>query len=91
MRSGNETTFCRPDPNFLSRIVLLTVCIPTTTTKVMFSRGRVSSLKYESVRFDFKAVVFILRANPGKEETTDGSDSHEFYSETVHFSGSGKS
>ena len=37
--------------------------------------GRVSNLKYESVRFDFKAVVFI-RANPGKKETTDGSGSH---------------
>ena len=37
--------------------------------------GRVSNLKYESVRIDFKAVVFI-RANPGKKETTDGSGSH---------------
>ena len=36
---------------------------------------RVSNLKYESVRFDFKAVVFI-RANPGKKETTDRSGSH---------------
>ena len=36
---------------------------------------RVSNLKYESVRIDFKAVVFI-RANPGKKETTDGSASH---------------
>ena len=36
---------------------------------------RVSNLKYESVRIDFKAVVFI-RANPGKEETTDESGSH---------------
>ena len=31
-----------------------------------------SNLKYESVRIDFKTVVFI-RANPGKKETTDGS------------------
>ena len=37
--------------------------------------GRVSNLKYESVRFDFKALVF-TRANPGKKETTDGSGSH---------------
>ena len=37
--------------------------------------NRVSNLKYESVRIDFKAVVFI-RANPGKKETTDGSASH---------------
>ena len=36
---------------------------------------RVSNLKYESVRIDFKTVVFI-RANPGKKETTDGSGSH---------------
>ena len=32
---------------------------------------RVSNLKYESLRIDFKTVVFI-RANPGKKETTDG-------------------
>ena len=37
--------------------------------------SRVSELKYESVRIDFKAVVSI-RANPGKKETTDGSGSH---------------
>ena len=36
---------------------------------------RVSNLKYESVRIDFKTVVFI-RANPGKKETTDESGSH---------------
>ena len=33
---------------------------------------RVSKLKYESVRIDFKAVIFI-RANPDKKETTDRS------------------
>ena len=37
--------------------------------------SRVSNLKYESVRIDFKAVVFI-RANPGKKETTDRSGPH---------------
>ena len=36
---------------------------------------RVSNLKYESLRIDFKTVVFI-RANPGKKETTDRSGSH---------------
>ena len=36
---------------------------------------RVSNLKYESVRIDFKAVVFIT-ANPSKKETTDRSGSH---------------
>ena len=41
----------------------------------MTSSSRVSNLKYESVRIDFKTVVFI-RANPGKKETTDGSGSH---------------
>ena len=42
-------------------------------------------LKYESVRIDFKAVVFI-RANPGKKETTDGSDSHVNFIQKLHFS-----
>jgi len=37
--------------------------------------SKVSNLKYESVRIDFKAVVCI-RANPGKKETTDRSGSH---------------
>ena len=36
---------------------------------------RISNLKYGSVRIDSKAAVFI-RANPGKKETTDGSDLH---------------
>ena len=40
----------------------------------IYSR-RVSNLKYKSMRFDFKAVVFV-RANPSKKETTDGSGSH---------------
>ena len=40
--------------------------------------ARVSNLKYESVRIDFKAVVFI-RANPGKKQTTDGSGSHVIF------------
>ena len=35
---------------------------------------RVSNLKYESVRIDFKAVVFI-RTNLGKKETADRSGS----------------
>ena len=39
---------------------------------------RVSNLKYESLRIDFKTVVFI-RANPGKKETTDGSGSHVIF------------
>ena len=52
----------------------------SVTSRVSFPpRGvalaRVSNLKYESVRIDFKTVVFI-RANPGKKETTDGSGSH---------------
>ena len=34
-----------------------------------------TNLKYESVRIEFKTVVFI-RANPGKKEITDGSGSH---------------
>ena len=42
---------------------------------IRYTSGRVSNLKYESVRIDFKTVVFI-RANPGKKETTDGSGSH---------------
>ena len=37
--------------------------------------GRVSNLKYESVRTDFKAVV-LIKANPGKKETTDGLGLH---------------
>ena len=37
--------------------------------------GRVSNLKYESLRIDSKTVVF-KRANPGKKKTTDGSGSH---------------
>ena len=39
---------------------------------------RVSNLKYESVRIDFKTVVFI-RANPGKKETIDGSGLHVIF------------
>ena len=39
--------------------------------------SRVSNLKYESVRIDSQAVVFI-RANPGKKETTDRSGLHAF-------------
>ena len=41
------------------------------------TNDRVSNLKYESVRIDSQAVVFI-RANPGKKETTDRSGSHAF-------------
>jgi len=46
------------------------------------SDGRLSNLKYESVRIDFKAVVFI-RANPGKKETPDGSGSHVNFIQTL--------
>ena len=45
------------------------------TGKESKALSRVSNLKYESVRIDFKTVVFI-RANPGKKETIAGSGSH---------------
>ena len=46
--------------------------------KALGNYGRVSNLKYESVRIDSKTVVFV-RANPGKKETTDGSGSYVIF------------
>ena len=49
----------------------------SSTTFHLVAKDRVSNLKYESVRIDSQAVVFI-RANPGKKETTDRSGSNAF-------------
>ena len=56
-------------------IITLMLLLIGRTKETPGTKVRVSNLKYESVRIDFKTVVFI-RANPGKKETTDGLGSH---------------
>ena len=59
-------------------ISMLTPAYQFAFTDLNMPHSRVSNLKYESVRIDFKAVV-LISANPGK-----GASPNYFFQNNVH-------